>query len=45
MAKFNIKKLQEMEKYIEENTDDSEAYDPGTMEFSATIDVDSLSRR
>lgn len=43
MAKFNIKKLQEMEKYIKENTEDSEAYDPGTMEFFATIDVDSLS--
>lgn len=43
MAKFNIKKLQEMEKYIEENTKDSEDYDPGTMEFSVKIDASSLS--
>lgn len=42
MAKFNIKELQELEKYIEENTKDSETYDPGTMEFSATIDASCL---
>lgn len=43
MAKFNIKKLQELEKYIKENTKDSEAYNPETMEFSATIDASSIS--
>ena len=42
MAKYNIKRLQELEKYIEENTEGSEKYDLGTMEFSATIDADSL---